>query len=321
MRRLSSYVALFGLLLFVLLLRMVDLPAAWNLLESAKLSWVAAAFVFILPEVFIKGLRLIALTRVFGGNLTLKNSVWIYLAGQPLGAVTPAKLGDIVRVLGIGKWGSLRPHSAFAVHVADKVYDLLALVLLAATGLITLVAQKEFKGPAVAALMGIGIGVLLMGLFLNPQWMRLLLKPLLLFLAPRKLAEKLNAHGREFYNNLISLFQPSQRLALPFFLSLSAWTVVLVRTYFCSMAVGLPLSFITLALLMPIVIVIEFLPVTILGFGTREAALFFLLATPLVSKTGLLSFSMMTVLAGPLLTALLGIPCAMKLGSSVGAKP
>ena len=96
--------------------------------------------------------------------------------------------------------------------------------------------------------------------------------------------------------------------------------MVLVRTYFCSLAVGLPLSFITIALLLPIVIVIEFLPITILGFGTREAALFFLFATPQVSTTGLLSFSLMTVLAGPLLTALVGIPCAMKLGSVVGAE-
>lgn len=320
MRRLGSFIFLFGILLFLLLLRMVDLPAAWKLLESAQLSWVAAAFLFILPEVVIKGLRLGALSRVFGSHLTFKNSIWIYLAGQPLGAVTPAKLGDIVRVLGIGKWGKLRPHSAFAVHVADKVYDLLALVLLAATGLITLIAQSEFKGPAVAALMGIGMGVLLMALFLNPQWMRYILKPLLLFLAPQKLAEQLSAHGREFYNDLLTLFQPSSRLVLPFFLSLSAWTVVLTRTYFCSLAVGLPLSFITIALLLPIVIVIEFLPITILGFGTREAALFFLFATPQVSTTGLLSFSMMTVLAGPLLTALVGIPCAMKLGSAVGAK-
>jgi uncharacterized protein (TIRG00374 family) len=320
MKRLSSYIFLLGLALFVLLLRMVDLPSTWALLKAAKPHWVALAFLFIVPEVLIKGLRLVALSRNFHSHLTFKNSVWIYLAGQPLGAVTPAKLGDIVRVLGIGRWGNLKPHSAFAVHVADKVYDLLALCLLAATGLITLVAQTEFKGPAVAALMGIGIGMLLMVLFLNPQWMRLILKPLLLFLAPQKLAEQVQAHGREFYNNLLTLFQPFSRLPVPFLLSLSAWMVVLIRTYFCAQAVGLPLSFVTIYLLLPVVIVIEFLPITLLGFGTREAALFFLLASPLISKAGLLSFSLMTVVAGPLLTSLVGIYCAMKLGSNEGTK-
>jgi len=134
-----------------------------------------------------------------------------------------------------------------------------------------------------------------------------------LFLAPQKLSEQLSAHGHEFYKDLLSLFQPSQRLILPFTLSLSAWTAVLVRTYFCAQAVGLPLSFITIALLLPVVIVIEFLPITILGFGTREAALFFLLASPQVTTSGLLSFSLMTVVAGPLLTSLVGVYCAMKL--------
>jgi glycosyltransferase 2 family protein len=320
MRRFSHFAFLLGLVLFIALLRLVDLPATWQLLKSAKPLWVVAAFVFIIPEVVIKGIRLVVLCRHSSSHLTLKDSIWIYLAGQPLGAVTPAKLGDIVRVWGIARLGSMRTHSAFAVHVADKVYDLLALGLLAATGLITLVAQKEFKGPAVAALMGMGVGILLMGLFLNPQWMRNILKPLLLFLAPKKLEEQLKTHGHEFYKELLKLFQPTNRLPLPFLISLSAWLVVLVRTYFCSLAVGLPLSFITIYLLLPVVIVIEFLPITILGFGTREAALFFLLASPLVSTSGLLSFSLMTVVAGPLLTSLVGIFCAMKLSLLINKK-
>ncbi len=321
MRRFSHFSFLLGPILFIALLKMVDLPTTWNLLASAHPLWVTAAFVFIVPEVLIKGIRLMVLSRSFNSCLSLKDSIWIYLAGQPLGAVTPAKLGDVVRVWGIGRLGSMRTHSAFAVHVADKVYDLLALVLLAATGLITLIAQKEFKGPAVAALMGIGFGILLMGFFLNPQWMRSIIKPLLLFLAPKKLVEQLSAHGHEFYKELLKLFQPTDRLVLPFLISLSAWVVVLVRTYFCAQAVGLPLSFITIYLIMPVVIVIEFLPITILGFGTREAALFFLLASPLVSRSGLLSFSLLTAVAGPILTALAGIYYAMKLSALLHKKP
>jgi glycosyltransferase 2 family protein len=320
MRRLSSFAFLLGLVLFILLLRMVDLPSTLKVLESARIGWVAAAFLFILPEVLFKAVRLTVLVRTFHSHLSLKNAAWIYLAGQPFGAVTPAKLGDIVRVLGISRRGGLRTHSAFAVHVADKVDDLLALVLLAATGLITLVVQREFKGPAVAALMGIVMGVLLMALFLNPQWMRTLIKPLLLILAPKRLADQLSAHGREFYKDLLTLFQPAGRLALPFLLSLSAWLVVLVRAYFCALAFHLPIPFLQIVLLLPVVIVIEFLPVTILGFGTREAALFLLFTSPRVSTSGLLSFSLLMVVAGPLLTSLVGIPCAARLGAADGSK-
>ena len=321
MKRLSFLAILLGPILFVLLLQMVDLPAAWNLLKQAQPLWVAASFLFLAPEIFLKAWRITALARTFHSKLTVKQSTALYLAGQPLAAVTPAKLGDIVRVLGIGRWGNLKPHSAFAVHVADKVYDLLALGLLAATGLVTYIVQTQFQGPAVAALAGIGLGIVLMALFLNPQWMRTLIKPLLLLLAPKKLAEQLSAHGREFYQNLLHLFQPASHLILPFALSLAAWITVWVRAYFCALALGLPISFLFIAMMLPVVVVIEFIPITILGFGTREASLFLFFASTHVDRSGLLSFSLMMVLAGPLGTALMGIPFAMRLTHNVGTKP
>ncbi len=319
MRRLSSYAFLMGLVLFIVLLRMVDLSAAVRLLKSASPFWVAMSFLFLIPEVIFKGIRLAAMSRTFNSNLSVKNAVGIYLAGQPISALTPAKLGDIVRVLGIMRWGSLRPHAAFAVHVADKVFDLLALGLFAAIGLITLILQNQHQAPAEAALLGLGLGILLMVLFLNPKWMEYILKPLLLFLAPKQLAEKLKAHGREFYKELLSLFHPS-RIALPFGLSLAAWVTVIIRGYFSALALGIPISLTKITLLLPIVILIEFLPITILGFGTREASLFLFFSSALVSYSDLVSFSFLLVVASPLCPSLLGIPFAMKLSSSWGEK-
>ena len=317
MRRLSSFSFLLGFVLLFLLLRMVDLHAAWHVLESAQPFWVITAFIFLLPEIILKSFRIATMARVFHSPLSVKNAVWIYLSGQPLSAVTPAKLGDIIRVLGISRWGELRPHSAFAVHAADKIYDLLALVLLASTGLITLIARNENQAPAVAALLGIFFGILLMALFLNPQWMRSIIKPLLLFLAPRRLADQLHAHGREFYKDLLNLFQPSKKMLLPFTFSIAAWIVVIIRAYLCALALAIPITFTQIALLLPVVIVIEFIPITILGFGTREWSLFLFFSSTLVTKPALLSFSFLLILAGPLCTALIGIPCAMRLGHSV----
>ncbi len=291
-----------------------------HILESASPFWVILSFLFILPEIILKAFRISGLAGIFHSRLTVKDSMQIYLAGQPLSAVTPAKLGDIVRVLGIIRWGNLRPHCAFAVHVADKVYDLLALGLLAAIGMISLILQNQNQAPAEAALLGIGIGIILMALVLNPEWMKLVLKPLLLLLAPKKLAEQFSAHGRDFYKELHSLFQPA-RLFGPFALSLLAWVTVIIRAYFCALALGLPLTFTSIALLLPVVIVIEFIPITILGFGTREAALFVFFASALIDKSGLVSFSFMMVLAGPIFTALAGIPFAMKLSAQLKANP
>jgi glycosyltransferase 2 family protein len=314
MRRLSSYAFLLGLILFgVILLKMVDLSEAWRLLRSANSFWVAASFLFLIPEIVFKGRRLSAMAQTFHSPLTAKQGTWLYLAGQPLSSVTPSKLGDIVRVVGIHRWGVLRIHSAFAIHAADKIYDILTLGLLAAIGLITLIAQNQYQASALAALLGIALGILLMVLFLHPQWMQRVIKPVLLFLAPKRLAEQVRAQGREIYKDLLALFQPLGRVLFPSLLSAGAWGSLLVRAYFCALALGLPISFTHIALRLPIVIVLEFLPISILGFGTREAALFLFFSSSQVDKSSLLSFSMMLLVIGQLTVGLVGIPFFMKL--------
>ena len=183
------------------------------------------------------------LARSFGSHLSVKDSIWIYLAGQPLSAVTPAKLGDIVRVVGIGRWGNLRTHSAFAVHTADKVYDLLALVLLASTGLITLIARHENQDPAVAALTGHRLGRPHHGAFPQPPMDEELHQAPALDPGPPKAGGKTQAHGREFYKDLLSLFQPTGKMILPFAYSLAAWIGGPGAGLFLRSGLGIPLSF------------------------------------------------------------------------------
>ena len=159
-----------------------------------------------------------------------------------------------------------------------------------------------------------------MALFLNPKWMRSTVKPVLLFLAPAKLTHQIQTHGHEFYNRLQEQFQPLPRVVAPFLLSLSAWGMALLRAYFCAVALGLPISFLRVLLLIPIVIVIEFIPISFLGIGTREVALFLFFTSPQLTQSALFSYSQVQLLAGPLAVSLLGIPAAMKMGSLAAKK-
>jgi uncharacterized protein (TIRG00374 family) len=171
-----------------------------------------------------------------------------------------------------------------------------------------------------AIFVGIMLGILLMGLFLHPGWMRSIVKPALMVLAPQKLAVQLQAHGSEFYGQLQKLFNPSEKVALPFLVSLLAWEVVIIRAYFCTLSLGVPLSFTSLALLLPIVIVIEFLPISILGFGLREGSMIMLFSDQ-ATTSSLVSLSFLFLLTGPLTAALLGVPSAVRLGTALPKKP
>ena len=116
------------------------------------------------------------------------------------------------------------------------------------------------------------------------------------------------------------MFQPISRVIGPFLLSLLAWEAAFTRAYFCALALGLPLSFLKVALLLPVVVVVEFIPISIMGLGTREAALFLFLASDQLPLSSLLPFSLLMLLVGPLFVSLLGIPAAMKVGALAAKK-
>jgi uncharacterized membrane protein YbhN (UPF0104 family) len=96
--------------------------------------------------------------------------------------------------------------------------------------------------------------------------------------------------------------------------------MALLRAYFCSVALGLPISFLWVVLLMPIVIVIEFIPISFLGIGTREVALFLFFTAGELTRSGLFCWSQLMLLAGPLAVSLLGVPAAMKMGTLAAKK-
>jgi glycosyltransferase 2 family protein len=321
MKRLSHFAFLIGLgLFFYILLKKIDLPTTLAVLEHANLSWLAVAFLFALPEILLKGLRIHCLAARLKSPLKFGEAVKIYLSGQPLSLVTPGKLGDVVRVFGLSKLGKLSLPAAFSTHVADKVYDLLTLGLLVAISLINLVIQSQNQMPALAALLGLLLGICLIFLFLHPDWMRAYIKPLLLILAPKSLANNIQTHGSEFYARLQELFNPPERLVLPFIYSFLVWEVTAVRAYFCALALGLPISLSALLLLLPVIIMVELLPISIMGLGTREAALFILFSSGQVAPSALLSFSILTLLVGPIFASFLGLPSALKLSSFIAKK-
>jgi uncharacterized protein (TIRG00374 family) len=313
MRRFGSLSLLISLGILTLLLSQLDLSASWQTLRKVDLRWFLPCLLFAVPEVLLKSLRLQAFVAKAGAHIGLRNATWSFLSGQPLASLTPGKLGDVTRIILLTRFSKLTLPSALAVHAADRIYDLAAVLLLAVLGLVSLLAGAEQHGPALAGLLGMLAGMVCMLLFLNPRWMRFLLKPLVYGLLSQPLAAKLSRHGGEFFSRVNGLLVPSFRVAGPFTLSFLAWETAILRAYFCAMALGLPLGFLKFALLAPVMIMIELLPISILGFGPREAAMFLLFASELLPKEDLLALSILIVLAGPLFVSLLGLPAVSQL--------
>ena len=315
MKRLRILLLSIGLLLYAVFLWKFDIWHSWTYLTQTNLPLLALAIVAGLPEILFKSLRL----RLLGQpetSLTPGQSIHIFLSGQPMGLVTPGKLGDVTRVW-LYKTISKRPMpECFAVHTSDKIFDFSALSVLFTIGVIGWVGNNNtgHSSSAVAAAGGIVAGLALAVALLNPGWFKPLVKFLIQQWVPAHHADPLKHHGREFLEKLKHRLSPTtRRFFLAFLFSLLAWGANFLRGWICGAALGIPLPFGAYMLGAPLVIMVELLPISILGFGTREAALFLLFASATLTHEALLAFSLLSFLAGPVVTTLLGLPASMEI--------
>jgi glycosyltransferase 2 family protein len=312
MKRLISFAFLIGLALYIFILTRLDLLACWEKLKQVNPWLILLAIGFGVPEVLFKSLRLRSFVVKAKSHISLKHAVLSFLSGQPLASITPGKLGDVSRIVLLGRYGKIPMSTALAVHAADRIYDLASIVLLAVVGLASFTSGFAQGGPAVGTIIGMLAGMFLILALLNPRWLKFILKPLVMSLLSKKLAGDLSHHAKEFYAKLHALLIPSFKIFGPFVLSFLAWESAIMRSFILAMALGLPLSYFKFALLLPVMIVVELLPISILGFGPREAALFMLFTADNLHREDLAVFSLLMALS-ILITALIGIPAAARM--------
>jgi len=310
MNRLRPYAFLIGLSLYAFMLSHLNLQASWDRLKTLDWRLFVLALLVGIPEVLFKSMRLKSFVAKASSNISLKKTVIAFMSGQPLAAVTPGKLGDVTRIVLLSRYARISTPTALAVHAADRLYDLAAIVLLAVIGLVSFLTQSQEQGPALATVVGILAGMFLILVLLNPRWMKYILNPLMSGLLSKKMTEQLSHHTKDFYNKLHSLLVPSFSIFGPFVLSFLAWETAIFRNFVLALALGLPLSYLKIVLLCPVMVVVELLPISILGFGPREAALFMLFTTTNLHQEDLAVFSLLMVVAGPIFISLMGVPAS-----------
>ncbi len=117
-----------------------------GLLLAVVLGWLAWP-AFVLPKV----LRWRGLLRATGVELPLREAAEAYVAGMAAGAVTPGRVGELVRLAGPAAKG--RPLAALALTTAvDRLLDLAVLGLVGAAALTLSAAPAAWAAAGVGAL-------------------------------------------------------------------------------------------------------------------------------------------------------------------------
>ena len=145
----------------VLVVRTVDVEAAWQTLKTAQPQWIALLLVFVVADVLLRAVRwrvlLSPLASVPAGT-TLASLLVGYLANN----VLPARLGEVVRAHDLGQRTTVSRSAILGTIVIERVVDTFVVVAIASIAILVLsvrgiVASAVLAGLAVTALLVVGV--------------------------------------------------------------------------------------------------------------------------------------------------------------------
>lgn len=146
-----------------LVVRTVDVQAAFETLRTANPQWIAVLVVFVIADILLRAVRWRVLLSPIAAVpfLTTLSSLLVgYLANN----VLPARLGEVVRSHDLGSRTGLSRSMILGTIVIERVVDTMVVVSIAAAAILVLsvrgiVASAVLVGFALTALLVVGVAV------------------------------------------------------------------------------------------------------------------------------------------------------------------
>ncbi len=252
-------------------------------LEQININWLLLSLPVVIVVLGIKSLRWQAIISAEGYAYSHFKSFSAYLASYSLGVVTPGRLGELLKVYNLRKdQPGIDVIMAFRTVVLDRLFDMFFLVWFGLAGVIFYFKPLGYFKAAPALL--ISFMLAFAGLLVG----NLILKFI---------------REKYFKSNATLQFLQSCTAKMLSFKNLKAWlaTAIAYAIYFAGikmlfLALNIPINFLETGFIISLIGLILLLPISVAGFGTREAGLVFLLSFYTINPEIAISFSLLQFL-------------------------
>lgn len=249
--------------LLVLALRKVDFSDVAARIDLVTLWWLIFAFAVVPAQIFFGALRWREIAQLCGAPLTIWHAFRLNMIAAFFNQVLPSSVGgDAMRVWFVGRSGAGWRAAGYSVLI-DRAIGLAVLALLIAASLpwsLRLIADPQGRVALllvdIAAIAG-GIGFLVLG-FLQWRW-------LTRWQIVRHLQECSQIAGRLVTSRVHGPSLVILSLLVNVLNAVIAWAII--------RSIGAGASFAQLFLLIPPVMLVTTIPISIAGWGLREATM------------------------------------------------
>ena len=279
---------LLGLGLLVLLLWRADVSKVLAVLRQVAPGLLLLAVLLNLPQIGVKTLRWRYLLQEQGITYPLTPALLSNFGSIFIGLLTPGRLGEFVKAMHVSQDCDIASARAFSTVLADRLFDLYALLLVGGAALLSVTAGN---GELLSVVGAVFVLTFPLALFLN-DWT---------FSCFQAVGAQLGRAGRRLFapegwlvemrRGLRQLTWP--RLLVSVGLTVLAYVIFFGQCYLLAVALGLSVGLIPVIYAVTLGSLVTLLPVSISGLGTREAVMIAYLGTVGVPAEAAIGFSLL----------------------------
>jgi len=254
--------------LLALLFSKVDVARLWTVARTASIPWLVLALALYFGMILVSAWRWGLLLRAQHIVYPFRGLTSSFLVATFFNNFLPSNIGgDVIRITDTAPAAGSKT-LATTVVLIDRGIGLLGLALVAAMGASAGLGPAKV-GPVGPGMLWAGFGVAAMlatPALLNPEGFTRILQPLRV-LHPEWVGERL-----ERLTAALSRFKESPAALASCFVGAIGVQVTLVGFYLAiAHSLQIPITFAQLAMIVPISFIVQMVPVSMNGFGVREA--------------------------------------------------
>jgi glycosyltransferase 2 family protein len=253
--------------LLAVLFSRVEIARLWSVARQASPAWLAAALMLYFAMVLASALRWGILLRAQHVRIPYSFLTQSFLVATFFNNFLPSNIGgDVVRITDTAKAAGSKT-LATTVVLIDRGIGLLGLALMAATG--ASIMQRMAVGPVGPAMLwaGFGLGAIIATpALLMPETVTRLLQPLRVFHQ-----EWVDARIEKLTYALTRFKETPTALAGCFAGAVVVQGILVGFYVAIARSMNIPIGFAELAVIVPVSFIVQMVPVSVNGFGVREA--------------------------------------------------
>lgn len=292
----NKYISVIGIILFLYILSKINLRELWIILKNINLFYFSMAILLLFLSCIIGIVKWKLLIDSQDVKIPFKKLTTFFLKGLFWGIITPGKLGEAWKAKYLTDSIDISGGRAFYTVLMDRLIDLIIVILVSLVGIFNFYFLNKIKWSVIIL---ISVVILFIIYFLMQQEKCKNLFKLFMGITLPYFKKRTDSFIEECFNGLKKL---NFTLLIKLLICGSIYYLMTVSIYYLfTLALGVDISFSNLLFIAALVSLFLFIPITVLGLGTREVSLIYFFSIFNIKISLAVSFSLLILFSNIIL--------------------